>query len=205
MDRTADPAADRAVDDHSRIVDTLFGRIVVGVVLVVGAFWIVAPNTPAGPLRAAIDAAFEPARNLGLEQDWGVFSPNARSISLDVRARLTYPDGSVATWDVPDLDPVVGAYREYRWNKWQERVRLDARADLWQPTAEWIAAANQRDGEPPVEVVLIRRWIDHEPLTAAGARDVPDDGTWNEFEFYVWTPDTGGPSDDLDDGPELEQ
>ena len=153
---------------------------------------------PSGPFRSQVERFWRFADNIGLQQDWGVFSPNAREQSIDVYAIITYTDGSVVEWQVPEFDPVFGAYREYRWTKWQERVRLDSRADLWDPTAAWIAEQHRRDGELPATVELVRRWIDHEPLDADGAVD----GDWNEFRYHVWSPPTAAP---VDPGPELEE
>ncbi|MFK8023473.1 MAG: hypothetical protein AB8G26_05860 [Ilumatobacter sp.] len=136
-------------------------------------------------MREQVDAVWRPAVLAGLDQSWGVFSPNPRDQSLDVRARVVHVDGSVEFWDVPEYDPIIGALREYRWQKWQERVRLDDNEAWWDPTAEWIAGELERDGELPVRVELIRRWIVHEPLTADG---VIDSG-WNAFRFHVWERD----------------
>lgn len=178
-----DAPSEAAVDRHTALASSRWGRWLVVVVVAVVGFWIVAPNMPSGPARSEYESLWRPATNIGLLQDWGVFSPDPRSQSLDVRAVIRYGDGTTATWDVPELDPLVGAYREYRWQKWQERVRLDARQDLWEPTATWIAEQYRRDGELPAEVTLVRRWQDHAQLTADGAVD----GEWNEFEFYTWT------------------
>ncbi len=172
-------------DWHTALAGSRWGRIVVVTIVAVLAVWIVGPNLPAGPMRSEIDALWKPADELGLSQDWGVFSPDPRNQSLDVRAIVRFDDGSAVIWDVPELDPIIGAYREYRWQKWQERVRLDASDALWEPTAEWIAEEHRRDGELPVEVVLVRRWRDHEPLTSDGTVD----SDWAEFDFYTWTRD----------------
>src|SRR6056297_163393 len=126
----------------------------------VGSVWIVAPNMPASPLRVQVDAVWRPAELIGLEQSWGVFSPDPRAQSLDVRARVEFADGSTEFWDVPELDPIVGAFREYRWQKWQERIRLDSNEAWWDHAAEWIAGESTRNGAAPVRVELLRRWID---------------------------------------------
>jgi hypothetical protein len=173
------------VDRHSTLASTPIGRAVVVLVVLVGTVWLVGPNIPSGPLQNDIKGLWRPATELGLAQDWGVFSPNPRSQSLDVEARILYDDGTVETWGVPEFDPVIGAYRQYRWHKWQERVRLDDRASYWQPTAEWLAARYERDGVLPMRITLVRRWIDHEPL----GTPEPRDSDWNEFEFYVWERD----------------
>lgn len=158
----------------------------VALVVAVTALWIVGPNIPSSAVRDRLAPLWEPAEVTGLVQDWSVFSPNPRSQSIDVRARLEYGDGTIAFWDVPEFEPTFGALRQYRWHKWQERLRLDDREDHWQPTAEWIADHERRDGVAPERVTLIRRWIDHEPLTSNGPTM---DAGWNEFEFYEWERD----------------
>ena len=172
---------------QTRVVGERFGRLRVGVVVTVIAFWILAPNMPSSPVRDELAPLWKPAEVTGLVQDWAVFSPNPRDQSVDVRARLEFEDGSIDFWDVPEFDPGFGAFRQYRWHKWQERVRLDNREAYWQPTAEWIADQHFRDGVGPARVTLIRRWIDHEPLTSSG--QTVNIG-WNEFEFYVWERET---------------
>lgn len=147
------------------------------------AFWIVAPNMPAGPVRERTDVLWSPAVKLGFDQNWSVFSPNPRDQSLEVVAVLEYPDGSTGEWTVPEFNALFGAYRGYRWGKWQERIRLDSEERLWESTAAWIAANNQVDGVAPSTVRLVRRWRDVAPLTASGFTPNPT----NEFEYYVWT------------------
>ncbi len=172
-------------DWQTRVVGTRAGRSVVAVVLVVLGVWILGPNMPAGPVRERVDWIWRPAVEIGLAQDWAVFSPDPRNRSLDVYAVVEFDDGSTERWDVPEFDPVVGAYRQYRWHKWQDRVRLDARSDLWEPTGAWIAEQHQRDGELPASVRMFRRWRVQEPLDDDGART----GDWQEFEFHVWERD----------------
>lgn len=184
MDQHSIDGAD--VDRHTLLIADPRGRAIAALAVVVMSFWIVVPNIPGSMVRDRLDAFWTPATHIGLTQDWAVFSPNPRSQSIDVRARVEFDDGSIRFWDVPEYDLGFGAYRAYRWHKWQERVRLDDREDFWLPTAAWIAGEFARDGVLPMRVTLIRRWIDHEPLTDIG--DTIDNG-WNEFEFYVWERD----------------
>jgi len=171
---------------QTRALGERFGRLRVGLVVAVTAFWILAPNIPSSAVRHELEPLWKPAEVTGLVQDWAVFSPNPRSQSIDVRARLEFDDGTIEFWDVPEFEPTIGAFRQYRWHKWQERLRLDDEAVHWEPTAEWIADQRAVDGVQPVRVTLIRRWIDHEPLASNGpAVDVG----WNEFEFHVWERD----------------
>jgi len=174
------------VDLYTRLLDSRIGRVVAGLIIGVGAFWILAPNLPASAVRDEIAGWWGPAEDIGLVQDWAVFSPNPRNDSIDVRARIDFADGRIEFWDVPEFDPGVGAYRQYRWHKWQERIRLDNREFYWPSTAAWLADRYTRDGVVPLRVTLIRRWIEHAPLTADGR--IIDSG-WNEFEFYVWEHD----------------
>lgn len=192
---------DVPVDRHTALTESRFGRwVVVVLVLVVGS-WVALPNLPAGPLRERVDAWWAPATEVGLVQDWSVFSPNPRSQSLDVRAEIELADGDVVVWDVPEFDPIVGAFRQYRWKKWQERVRLDARSDLWGPTVDWL----RREFDPGSDggvgavarVTLIRRWIDHGPLTSDGFVDRPSQG-WNEFRFCTWPDGSDGDTPSCD-------
>lgn len=177
---------DEPVNDggwQTRALSTPYGGFRVGLVVAVTAFWILAPNLPSSTVRGELAHLWEPAEVTGLVQDWSVFSPNPRSQTIDVRARLEYDDGTIMFWDVPEFDPLIGAFRQYRWHKWQERLRLDSRERHWRPTAEWIADQRRVDGDLPARITLIRRWIDHRPLTADGTAI---DSGWNEFEFYVW-------------------
>jgi hypothetical protein len=171
------------VDVHTRLLDTRIGRGVITLIIGVGSFWILAPNLPASAVRDEIAAWWGPAEDIGLVQDWAVFSPNPRSDSIDVRARIQYVDGTTEFWDIPEFDPGFGAYRQYRWHKVQERIRLDNRELYWPSFARWVAGEHVRDGAEPASVTLVRRWIEHDPLTAHGR--ISDSG-WNEFEFYTW-------------------
>ncbi len=168
---------------QSRVLTERFGRLRVGLLIAIASFWIVAPNIPSSAIRDEVDWLWEPAEEMGLVQDWAVFSPNPRSQSIDVRARIEFDDGSIDFWDVPEFDPTIGALRSYRWHKWQERIRLNNREFRWPAAAEWIAHQYERDGRLPRRVTMIRRWIDHDPLIAGAP--APDSG-WNEFEFFVW-------------------
>ena len=60
-------------------------------------------------------------------------------MSLAVEADVYRRDGTVERYTFPHGDPVIGAYREYRWRKWERRVRLDRNDHLWDRTARWVA------------------------------------------------------------------
>lgn len=171
-------------DAHSALLRSRAGRAVVGVLVVVMAVWTLGPNLPGGPARDEFESLWSPAIDAGFDQNWSVFSPNPREQSLDIDAIVEFPDGSTETWTVPDPDPLLG-WRNARWRKWVERVRLDVNERYWDVTAAWIADQHRRDGELPTVVRLTRRWVDHEPLTADGAVDSEP----RSFEFHVWRRD----------------
>lgn len=141
---------------------------------------------PASALRRAGERVFRPFISaVGLDQNWEVFAPDPRQMTLDLHAIVEFADGSTARWDVPTGDMVLGTYRTYRWQKWMESVRADANAHLWEPTARWIAERYDEQGEV-VRVTLVRRWYDTpQPGTSS---DRPD---WNAYEFFVHEVDAG--------------
>ena len=140
-------------------------------------FW----NIPDSQLRSeGLDLVRTPANLVGLDQNWRVFAPNPRRISLDLYAVVEYADGETVTWQVPDeSEPFLSPYRTYRWRKWMEHVRLDDKRGLWRPAAEWIAREYTVGDREPVKVSLVRRWYDL-PAPGSGA----EKPGWNEYTYY---------------------
>lgn len=140
-------------------------------------FW----NLPDSFLRRQAMGFVRPvAYATGLDQNWAVFAPNPRSITLDLYAEVELSDGTTMTWHPPDdAEPIVSPWRVYRWRKWVENVRADANPQLWEPAARWIAE-EVAAGRDVVEVRLIRRWYD----VAAPGTPVQTP-TWNEYEFFT--------------------
>jgi hypothetical protein len=97
-------------------------------------------------------------RVLGSEQSWGVFAPNPRDSSLEIEGRVTFEDGSTATWTLPHGPVVGGNLRFYRWRKWLERARSDDLKSLWDPTARWVASLYEDAPSPVAKVELLRRF-----------------------------------------------
>jgi hypothetical protein len=118
----------------------------------------------------------------GLNQNWGVFAPNPRRVTLDFVARVEYADGSKETMNVPRGGRLIGSYWDYRWRKWYEYVREDRYEPLWLPAAAWFAGRAKKEGRQPVRVTLVRRWS---PTLPPG--DGPSHGPWQESAFYTYT------------------
>ncbi len=154
------------------------GRLVISAAIVLVLLVQVATHLPPSALdRALAPTANRVIRMLGIEQAWGVFAPDPRATSLELEARVTFADGSTATWEVPQ-GPVVGAnLRYYRWRKWLERIRSDDFRGLWRPTAAWVASLYDDAPSPVAQVQLVRRF--HENAIAG------DQPPWQEHVFYT--------------------
>jgi len=127
------------------------------------------------PLRPVVWA-------VGLDQNWGVFAPNPRSIGLDLHAEVDFADGSIEIWRPPAAgEQLLAPWRVYRWRKWIENVRSDDNQRLWEPAARFVANEMTEAGKNPTQIRLVRRWYD---LPAPGHPVVTP--SWNAFTFYTW-------------------
>lgn len=131
---------------------------VMAVLVVCVALWNLPPGRPRDELRPTVGRVLLP---LGLDQDWALFAPDPRGFSVGFSARVTLADGTERTWSPPVEGRVLAPYRSYRWQKFDERVRADDFAGLWEPTARWVArqVAEDTDGEVR-RVVLVRTFRD---------------------------------------------
>lgn len=168
-------------DDRSpqqRFEESTAGRLVISALLALTVGTVVVWNLPPSTLRATLEPVVTPYSTLaGLMQSWRIFAPDPRQTSIEVYACVEYDDGSQSIWEPPG-GRVIGPYRSYRWLKWIEQLRLDARAELWEPAATYLARAHADDGRTPVSVTLTRRWAD---VARPGSGDVPE---WREYDFY---------------------
>ena len=134
-----------------------WGRNVISALIAVLVLVEIGTNLPASALQRAVgEASGQTARALASEQVWGVFAPDPRGSSLKLEARITFVDGTTATWEVPTGAPIGTNLRYYRWRKWLERVRSDEYSNLWDPTARWIASLYDDRPSPVARVELIR-------------------------------------------------
>lgn len=170
--KTADQSADQGF-----FVTHPVGRVLLSALLAGFVVTLVAWNLPDGEVQD--DLAGEMADHvnaLHINQSWALFSPNPSTTTVEAYAEVTFADGSSTEYRFPDGDPFVGALREYRWRKFERRLRLDSNRYLWEPTARWIA---DRYDEPVESVVLIRRWSTTPEPGSGQPRE------WQEFAFYT--------------------
>ena len=168
---------------QQRLESSTAGRIAISVFLVFTVFSLVVWNLPTSEIKRRSLKVVRPYITLtSLDQNWGVFSPDPRRISIDIVARVRYADGGRETLHIPRGNDVYGVYWDYRWWKWAEWIRQDAQDQLWKPAALWFARKAATGGRQPVEVVLVRRWYDLLPPGTGPSR-----GPWQEHPFYTLT------------------
>jgi hypothetical protein len=163
-----------------RIESNTGGQVVLTLLMAVLVLCTVGWNLPAGrPHDRARHVAGPVVQALGLEQDWALFAPDPRSFGVSVYATLTYEDGHTRRWDPPHNGLLVTPYRNYRWQKYVERLRADDYMGLWEPTSAWLA----RELGPGVVTVVLTRTFRNATVPGDGLQR-PRAGT---FDFYTWT------------------
>jgi hypothetical protein len=168
---------------QQRLESTGAGRVAISVFVLFTVFSVAVWNLPTSEIKTKALKVVRPYITLtSLDQNWGVFSPDPRRISIDMVARVRFADGTEETIGVPRGNDFYGGYWDYRWWKWVEWIRQDAQKQLWKPAALWFARKAASDGKKPTQVVLVRRWYDLLPPGPGPSR-----GSWHEFRFYTLT------------------
>jgi hypothetical protein len=168
---------------QQRLESTRAGRLAISVFVLFTIFSVVVWNLPTSEVKRKALKVVRPYITMtSLDQNWGVFSPDPRRISIDMVARVRSADGTELTIRVPRGNDVYGAYWDYRWWKWVEWIRQDAQEQLWKPAALWFARKAASEGKKPTEVILVRRWYDLLPPGPGPSR-----GGWHEYAFYRLT------------------
>ncbi len=127
--------------------------------IVVTLIAIVVSNLPSSELRAQLLRPAQPYLNAtGLDQNWAVFAPDPRRVVIDVSALVKFDDGRTANWRFPHEGSLIGAYRDYRWRKWEEYLISPSNARLWKPAALWAASQEARPGHRVARVTLLERY-----------------------------------------------
>jgi hypothetical protein len=163
-----------------RFENSKAGRIILNTGLVVTLAAVLIAVLPASVLKDRLLPVAQPYLNvLGMGEDWGVFAPDPRTQVVYGGAIIRYTDGSESVWNFP-VRPGVMAYSDYRWQKFEEHVRLDAFKGLWKPFADYLAADEATPGKTPVQIGLVRKWADIHPPGAPTSL-----GPWSQYVYYV--------------------
>lgn len=158
------------------------GRAVISVLIAVLLLCVLVTQLPAGSYaRKTLSSRTQPMLNMiGLDQNWGVFAPDPRRESLELFARINYPDGGTETWRPPDRNPVIGTYSDYRWRKLIENViGDDGKGALSQQLAIWVAREQRGRSDAPSTVTLVKRSAANQPPGSRLAKE-----PFAESQFY---------------------
>lgn len=157
------------------------GRILISLFVIVTLVTVVTANLPASRLQEVLLKPDHPyLYGVGLDQTWGVFAPDPRQVTVDLRAQVMFADGSQETWQVPRRNNVVGEYLDYRWLKWAEWTVQPAYSNLYRPAAIYAARRLATRGRRPVRVSLIDR---SHPISPPG--QIPDVEPVGDRTFYT--------------------
>lgn len=115
---------------------------------------------------------------LGMGEDWGVFAPNPRTQVIYAGGVIKYSDRSESVWNFP-IRPGIMAYSDYRWQKYEEHIRLDAFKGLWKPFATYLVTHQAAPGKTPVQIGLARKWAEILPPGAPTSL-----GPWTQYVYY---------------------
>jgi hypothetical protein len=162
-----------------RLEATRAGRVLVNALLVVTLLSIAVVNLPDSALKQDLSRLTTPFTDAtGLDQNWAVFS-EPRTLSAYVYGVIEFADGSTTTVGI-DTTAGLGAYVDYRWQKYEEVIRPDDGAAFWPDYARYLARQVPDDSPEPVQVSLVRRWSDSNPPGPGPAR-----GPWQASTFFV--------------------
>jgi hypothetical protein len=175
----------KSVKTHrTAIYKTVVSVAVLAYVFAVGVYLF--PESPArtklvAPMRGVIDYA-------GLWQSYVVFSPNPRTINVDVTAEISFSDGSMVTWHYPRMDQLNQIERivKERYRKYGlEHLNNDKEAMLRKDFARYLARQYKAEDKLPTQVKLIRHWAGI-PAPALGmGKPLPPH--LNHFTFYTYS------------------
>jgi hypothetical protein len=166
---------------QERFESSVPGRVVISLVLIATLITILTANLPASRLQdLLVSADHAYLYGAGLDQGWGVFAPEPRRETIDFTARVTFADGSQATWQVPKRNSVIGEYIDYRWLKWTEYVVSPAHTELSRPIALYVARKLATPQRRPVRVSLTNRWYQLDP-----PGDISDRPFFHDQTFFT--------------------
>jgi len=173
----------RAEGVLERLESSGAGRALISLFTLVTLVAVVATNLPGSSyLNKTLSKHTQPYLNaIGLDQNWGVFAPDPRRESIELEARITYPDGATETWRPPERDAVIGTYSDYRWRKlWENVIGDGGNGALSVQLALWVARERRKRREAPRSVTLFKRSSPNDPPGPGAGKRKP----YTEAQFY---------------------
>lgn len=167
---------------QEQLESSAWGRALISLVLLFTMGAVLVTNLPDSYIKRRVSDISQPYINaVGLDQGWGVFSPNPRRQVIGLEGRVVFEDGTTRIWRPPDRSPLFGGLSDHRWRKYREHTILDARQDLWRPLALYVLRqAAGDDRRRPVSVQLVRSFYDIEP-PGPGPSRTPEE----EFRYFT--------------------
>jgi hypothetical protein len=153
---------------------------VISVLVAFTVMAILVVNMPSSVLRSDAGRLTDPfVRATGLDQNWGIFS-DPRTLSAYVNGRVDFADGSSVVVPISTAHG-LGAFVDYRWQKYEELIRVDDGKWLWADYSRYLANKTRAGGRVPVRVSLMRRFSETRPPGPGPVR-----GPWRTFTFFVY-------------------
>ena len=163
----------------ARFESSVAGRWLISVGVVIALVAIIVVNMPDSQVRRDLSKYTLPVANAtGLNQDWGIFS-QPRTFAAYVDGQIDFSDGTSSIVHISTRN-WLGAYSDYRWQKYEEIIRPASGSQYWHDYAEYLARNARKDGHDPVRVTLIRRFAQSLPPGPG-----PAHGPWQEVTMYV--------------------
>jgi hypothetical protein len=146
-------------------------------VLTAAAIVIVLTAVPGSPAVNEIRPALQA---VAVDQDWRIFAPVPRRHGVRVEVVVEWSDGARTAWRVPSCEPLLGAYRDYRWRKWSEYAASDEIGPwLWPPLARYVVRRlPPRSQSVPRRLTIVRQT---QAVRPPGAGHGPG---WTTTELY---------------------
>jgi hypothetical protein len=175
-----------AVVEKANIEDNAVARALINFGLIVTVVAMLVAIMPASVIRSTLIVWAQPYLTaIGLGENWAVFAPSPRAAVIYSTAQIQYSDGTSSEWSFPTRSGLM-AYSDYRWQKFEEHVRLDGYSGLWKPFAQYLASHESTPGHAPAKVALARRWAAIRPPGVS-----PGLGPWAQYIYYVMPVEEG--------------
>jgi hypothetical protein len=164
---------------QARFERSAIGRALLSLIVIFVLFAIVVVNMPDSQLRRDAGRVTQPFVDAtGLDQDWGIFS-QPRTLAAYVDGRIEYADGSTSVIGIGTSNG-LGAYADYRWQKYEEIIRPNSGEQYWHDYAVYLARKAGTSARKVVRVTLSRRYA----LTLPPGPG-PAHGPWQQYTMYV--------------------
>ncbi|WNG92375.1 hypothetical protein [Mycobacterium sp. ITM-2016-00318] len=136
--------------EDSQIGQVAISGLVIAVVLI-GAVW----NFPASEIQRTLVPILRPvAFGTGLEQGWGVFTPEPQSTLDTIEVRVAMTDGQTRVWIIRE-DATGIDFVAYRWRKLKDNVLRDK--EVRRLIAHWVMRKTTKPTEHAANVEIILR------------------------------------------------